>query len=194
MVPPGPRHREHPDRVEGTGLLQTLARRQIVVTVPYEPSAGSSRARTKSGTLRKVAIRWRDGLAWSARLQLLDSRLALEPPYDVTVHGYVRLCDSEGMPDLRDWLESIASALSDALRVDPTQIHLKPGRVGYTVPFSPPHFEIIITGTGAAPPPAPRVTCPSCGDQWLLGTAEQDDRCPRCDHQGAGLPFALGLL
>ena len=179
-------------------MAQLAPARSVTVTAAYEPRARSSRARTKAGTLRKEARQWRDGLAWSAKLQVLDSPLSLEPPYDVTVHAYFPQLGSEELPGPHDWFEGIAAALAEALGVEPGQVRLNAGRVGYTPPFSPPHFEIVITAaddTEVALPLSVRVTCPACSGQWTLDPAAQEgDRCPHCGHEDAGLPFVLGLM
>ena len=177
-------------------MAQAVAAPSITVTAAYEPRARSSEAHTKSGALRKEARQWRDGLAWSAKLQALGSRLALEPPYEVTVDGYFPPEASQALPSPQDWFECIATALGEALGVDPAEIRVKPGRVGYTPPFSPAHFKIVITSTdsGVSVPLDLRVTCPACGVQWTLDPAAQDDdRCPHCGHEGGGVPFLLGL-
>ncbi len=179
-------------------MAQAAPARSVTVTAAYEPRARSSRARTKTGTLRKEARQWRDGLAWSAKLQLLGSPLSLEPPYDVTVHAYFPHHGAEELPGLQDWFEGITAALAEALGVEPAQVRLKTGRVGYTPPFSPPHFEIVITAaddTEVALPLSVRVTCPACWTPWALEPAAQaGDRCPHCGHEDAGLPFVLGLV
>lgn len=178
-------------------MAQTVPPSSITVTAAYEPRAGASRARRRSGELRKEARQWRDGLAWSAKLQLLSSGAPLKAPYEVTVHGYFPPEAPHGLPSPHDWFESIATALGDALGVDPAEISIKPGRVGYTPPFAPAHFEIVISSSDVTVPLQLRITCPACSTQWTLDPATGDgegDRCPHCGHEGAGLPFLLGML
>ena len=175
-------------------MIEATGRPRITVTAPYEPLASSSNAYTKKRTLKKRARLWRTGLAWSAKLAFLSSRLPLEPPYQLTVHSHVPFRETASMSPLQDWFESIANALSDALGVDPTQIQVKPGRVGDVHPFSPAHFEIVVEEAEWSRPSESRVICPACGQAWMLSLDPgTDDRCPSCDHEGAGLPFLLGV-
>lgn len=174
-------------------MAQAVRPRGMTITTAFEPRASSSRARTKAGELKKEARHWRDGLAWAAKLKLLGSDLRLEPPYDVTVNAYFPQQDSGDLPHPQDWCEGIAGALSEAFDVDPSQILVRPGRVGYAQPHSPAHFEIVVSE--AAQPPENHVTCPSCGEAWVLDPTEPgDDRCPHCGHENAGLPFMLGMV
>src|SRR5437763_14425491 len=177
---------------EDAFVAQAVAAPSITVTAAYEPRARSSEAHTKSGALRKEARQWRDGLAWSAKLQALGSRLALEPPYEVTVDGYFPPEASQALPSPQDWFECIATALGEALGVDPAEIRVKPGRVGYTPPFSPAHFKIVITSTdsGVSVPLDPRVAFPACALQSKLGPdAQSDVRCPPYGHDGGRVHF-----
>jgi len=167
--------------------------RHLTITAPYEPLASLPRARTHAGTLTTAARRWRAGLAWSARLALLQAWPAPAPPYDVTVRGYFPPDDFADQPRLRDWFDGIAAALGAALDVEPAQLHLKLGRTGYAPPFSPAHFEITVTEV--APPSENGVICPACGESWALDPAPTAaDRCPHCGQEGAGIPFLLGIL
>ncbi|MDP9372232.1 MAG: hypothetical protein M3Q65_07205 [Chloroflexota bacterium] len=176
-------------------MAQAVRPHSITITTAFEPRACASRARTKAGELKKEARQWRDGLAWSAKLELLGSRLTLEPPYEVTVNGYFSPQQAGDLPRLHDWFESIRSALSEALDVAPDQLRIEPGRVGYTPPFSPAHFAIVVAEAGTVPAPADNVICPSCGEGWAFDPAgSADDRCPRCGHEGGALPFMLGIL
>ena len=176
-------------------MAQAVRPQSITITAAFEPRACASKARTKAGELKKEARQWRDGLAWSAKLELLSSRQALEPPYEVTVHGYFPPQRAEEMPRPQDWFESIRSALSEALDVAPDQLRMKPGRVGYTQPFSPAHFEIVVAEGGDAPAPANNVICPACGAGWAFDPVEHDDdRCPHCGHEDGALPFMLGIV
>ena len=72
-------------------MATTIHGQRLIITAAYEPGARSSQARTKSGTLRKQARRWCNGLAWSAKLQALERRFPLQPPFEVTVHSYFPL-------------------------------------------------------------------------------------------------------
>jgi hypothetical protein len=72
-------------------MATTIHGQRLIITAAYELAARSSQARTKSGTLRKQARRWRNGLAWSAKLQALERRFPLQPPFEVTVHSYFPL-------------------------------------------------------------------------------------------------------
>lgn len=172
-------------------MAQVVQPRTLVITAAFEPRARSTQGRTKIGELKQEARRWRDGLAWSAKLQLLSSQLSLRPPYDVTVNAYFPQPGAGDLPHPREWFEAIAGALAGAFAVDPAQLRVRSGRVGYAPPLSPPHFEIVVA---EAAPPTDNVTCPSCGRAWTLEPAQQDDRCPHCGYENAGLPFMLGVL
>lgn len=175
-------------------MAQAVQSRSITVTAAYEPRARAAEARTKAGTLRRPARQWRDGLAWSTKLQLLDARPRMEPPYEATVHGYFPPQAPEDLPSPQDWFEGIATALGEALEVDPVEIHLRAGRVAYTPPFSPAHLEIVVTPTGDAADDL-GVVCPACGNQWSFDAdLRDDDRCPHCGHEDGGLPYRLGMV
>ena len=176
-------------------MAQAIQRQRLTITAAYEPRARSSQARTKSGTLRKQAWRWCNGLAWSTKLQALEWRFPHEPPYGVTVHSYLPPPELDQLPSPREWFECISIALSMALDVEPAQLCLQQGRLAHAPPFSLPYFEIVVTASEFPLSAMGRVICPGCGAQWRLGAAlHTDDRCPYCDHEGAGLPFVLGLL
>jgi len=166
----------------------------VTITAPYEPRAGGSQGRTKSGTLRREARQWRDGLAWSAKLEVLGSSVPLVPPYDVSVHGYYPPRGPAEILPIEHWFDGVASALSDALGVEPTQLRLKPGRIATTPASLPAHLVIVLTTATPGPPAEVRVICPSCGVRWALDPDLRDDRCPSCGMEDAGLPFVLGLL
>ena len=170
--------------------------RGITITTTFGPRAAALRSRTKGGRLSKEARRWHDGLAWAAKLEMLDSRRPLRPPYDVIVNGYFPTQGTLELPQLRDWFDAIAAALGEAFDVTPAQLRLTPGRVGYAQPLSPAHFEIVVSKAGdkATPAQGSLVTCPSCGIGWALDPDAPDgDRCPHCGHEDAGLPFTLGV-
>ena len=174
-------------------MAQAVRSRTLTITTAYEPRAASSRGRTKAGQLKKEARQWRDGLAWAAKLELLGSGLALQPPYAVTVNGYFPPQGPADLPRPHDWFEQIVSALSEALDVEPAQLQIRPGRIGYAQPFSPAHFEIVVSE--ASQPLENHITCPSCGEPWALDPVlSDDDRCPHCGHENAGLPYMLGMV
>lgn len=169
-------------------------RNTITITAACDPRAGGQRARTKAGALRKPARRWRNGLAWSTKLTVLDSRAVLAPPLAVTVHSFISPADVGTLNAPTDWFEGIAEAVGEGLSVSPAELQLTTGRAGYAAPYAPSHFEIVVSGTAAATTERRDVTCRACGVPWLLGLGgDIPDRCPHCAHEGGGLPFLLGL-
>ena len=52
-------------------MAQAVQSRSITVTAAYEPRGRAAEARTKKGQLHRQARQWRDGLVWSAKLELL---------------------------------------------------------------------------------------------------------------------------
>ena len=172
--------------------------RCLTVTAPYEPGAVATGGRTASGGLRRTARRWRAGLAWSARLQALMLGWRPAPPYAATVHAYGPPPGAGGGPGLEAWFAGIAEALGQAFAVEAAQVTVRAGRVAAPGPFLPAHLAIEVTGTGGRDTegaPAGRVSCPACGAPWDFDPASAaDDRCPGCGHEGAGLPYLLGIL
>jgi hypothetical protein len=171
----------------------TFRHSSVTVTAPLEPRAARPRERTKAGTLRKEARQWREGLTWSAKLQLLASSVPLIPPYEVTVSGYYPSRDAHGSLPIEHWFGGIASALGDALGVEPAQLRLKAGRLAAAPPFSPAHLVIVLTTRATGSPATMWISCPSCGTRWALDSGLGDDCCPSCGIEGAGLPYLLGL-
>jgi hypothetical protein len=182
----------------GAGGRGSRPPRCLTVTAPYEPGAVATRGRTTSGGIRRAARRWRAGLAWSARLQALTLGWRPAPPYAATVHAYGAPPGADGGPGLEAWFAGIAQALGQALGVEAAQVTVRAGRVAAPGPYLPAHLAIVVTGAGGrdtADAPGGRVSCPACGAPWDFDPASAaDDRCPRCGHEGAGLPYLLGIL
>ena len=116
----------------------------------------------------------------------------------MTVHAYCPPPDAGVWPGVEEWFEGIAQALGQAFDVDVAQVTVSAGRVAAAGHFMPAHLAIVVRGAGShdtGGAPGGRVSCPACGAAWGFDpVSADDDRCPRCDHEGAGLPFLLGIL
>lgn len=166
----------------------------ITVTAACDPRASATRARTKTGALRKPARKWRNGLAWSTKLTALETGVRLAPPFAVTVHSFVNQHEAETLDAPADWFEGIAEAVGEGLSVSPGELQLTAGRAGYAAPYAPSHFKIVVTAVAPAPDGHRDVTCRACGMDWRLGPeGDAPDQCPHCGHEGGGMPYLLGL-